>query len=408
MLQSYYDNHQKFIQLMMNQAGISKILETLNSMIHAPVSLIEKVDGEIIGTDESYHNYQITGKLEADRKEQMDLEYEQYCVSYTEHDTFKNSKLLVFPIPNLGYEEHELLIHGVERPMSDMDFMAVTNTIIAIQTELVKRYALRENNKSRLNEMVSDLVHGRLTNPDDIKEAVHNLKIDPKKMYRVIVFHFNNQDKDLSRSTINRFTDALVNLFDNTFNDLIYITRKQKVSLVVSTDKVSLNEVKKRIEMILEHLKANKFYRYFYSHITISNDVSLYNLSEGHRQAMNTQKIMDVWDNTSSIVSYQDLGLYQLLIETENLDSLERFIPETINDLHLNNPDLLNTLYVFINVNQNYSEASELLFVHPKTVRYRINRLKETYAIDFHNSEEMLRYSIAIRILKILPKRRPK
>ena len=407
LLQSYYDNHQKFIQLMMNQAGVSKILETLNSLINVPVSLIEKVEGDIIGTDESYHDYQIDNKMKADQKEQMDLEYEQYCVNYTNHDTLNNSKLLVFPIPNLGYEEHELLIHGVERPMSDMDFMAVTNTIIAIQTELVKRYALRQNNKSRLNEMVADLVHGRLTNPDDIEETIHNLRMDPKKMYRVVVFHFNNQNKDLSASTVNRFTEALVNHFENKFGALIYITRKQKVSLIVSTEKLTMNEIKKRIELILEQLKANKFYKYFYSHITISNEVSLYNLSEGHRQAMDTQKIMDLWDNASSIVSYQDLGLYQLFVETENLDSLERFIPETINELHRINPELLNTLYVFINVNQNYSEASEMLFVHPKTVRYRINNLKDNYNIDFHDPEEMLRYSIAIRILKILQKRRP-
>ncbi|GEK91275.1 hypothetical protein AKA01nite_08970 [Alkalibacterium kapii] len=118
---------------------------------------------------------------------------------------------------------------------------------------------------------------------------------------------------------------------------------------------------------------------------------------------MDSQKILKMGDAVSNIVFYERLGLYRLFIETDNLTSLERFIPENLQKLHKDNKELLNTIYVFINVNQNYSEASKILYIHPKTVRYHINRLKERYDIDLKNPEEILQYSIALRILKYLP-----
>ncbi|MGO1453304.1 MAG: helix-turn-helix domain-containing protein, partial [Alkalibacterium gilvum] len=154
---------------------------------------------------------------------------------------------------------------------------------------------------------------------------------------------------------------------------------------------------------ILKKISENKSYKDIYHYISISNEVSLYKLSEGHRQAMDSQKILRMGNEESAIVSYENLGLYRLFLETDNLNSLDRFVPENLKALQKDNPDLLNTLYVFINVNQNYSEASEILFIHPKTVRYRINRLKERYDIDLKNPEEILQYSIALRILKFIP-----
>ncbi|MDN6397801.1 MAG: PucR family transcriptional regulator ligand-binding domain-containing protein [Alkalibacterium sp.] len=403
LLQSYYDNHQQFIQLMMNQSGTIKILETLSTLIGVPVSLVEKANAKVIGTKERYNLFEFKNAAESMYREFNSLEYEQRSVNYPNIKTQENNKLLSFTIPNLGYEQYQLIIHGADYRFSDMDFMAITNTIIAIQTELVKKYALRQNKKARMNEMVSDLVHGRLTNQEDINETINNLELNPDKKYRVIVFNFSSKKRELSDALVNRLTDTLTNLFRNKFNNLLYIGRKDQVSLITSTENMTINNVKKKIETILKKISENKSYKDIYHYISISNEVSLYKLTEGHRQAMDSQKILRMGNEESAIVSYENLGLYRLFLETDNLNSLDRFVPENLKALQKDNPDLLNTLYVFINVNQNYSEASEILFIHPKTVRYRINRLKERYDIDLKNPEEILQYSIALRILKFIP-----
>lgn len=405
LLQSYYDNHQKFLQLMMNQAGVEKILDVLKTLIDVPVSLLEKIEGEIIGTDEDFNHFEIIDKKENALDEYNRVEYETYRVSYPNNDhDHKGAELLSFTIPNLGYEEFELLVHGGVDDLSDTSFMAVTNTIIAIQTELVKRYALRQNKKARINEMVSDLINGRLTQADDIEETINSLRMNPNSKYRVFIFSIKSDTDDLSHTMINRFTDTLANHFENRFTHVYYLARKKKISLITSTDKMDVNAIRRKIEIILDKLAANTAYQNMYLHASVSNEVTVYELSEGNRQATDAQKIMDIRESKSSIVFYESLGLYQLFVETDNLTALERFIPESITRLQSENPELLKTLNTFINVNQNYSEAADILFVHPKTVRYRVNRLKEIYGIEFNDPEEILRYSIAIRISKLLSK----
>lgn len=406
LLQSYYDNHQEFIQLMMNQAGIEDILTTLNRLIDVPVSLLEKVEGELKGTDKSYHNYKVEKKLAAEQRDQVKIAYNQYSVAYEsgEGKEKRNSTLLAFPIPNLGYEEYELILHEINRPLTDMDFMAVTNTVIAIQTELVKRYAVNQQTKSRLNDLVSDLMYGRLSKEEDVKEALRLLKINPNKRYRVVQFTFGLPEKETPTAAVNRFVDTLIYLCNSSFSDVYYAQRQEKISFIVSSDNLSDKEVKRKIKSSLDYLNAHSMDSQLSSQVTFSKTVSATNLSEGYRQAVDTQKVMSLWGKTTPVLSYQDLGVYQLFVETDNLYALERFVPDLIRELNETNPDMLNTLYEFINNNQNYSEAAEILFVHPKTIRYRINRIRELYSIDFDNPEEMLRYNLAIRIIKLLEK----
>lgn len=403
LLKSYYTNQQHFVQLMMNQASSYRIIETLRTLIGQPVSLIEKSKDKIIGTEEAFHHFQVIENDEAVEKDFMNISYREQLVSYPLLSSLSPSKLLSFTVPSLGYEDYELLIHTQDSELKDTDLMAVVNTVAALQIELVKEYALKQNNHSRLNEMASDLIHNRLTSKEDVDETIHYLNLDSKKQYKVIVFTFENKLSKESSPVHSRLTDSLVYNFKSLFPDAVYITRTQKIIFIVNTDPLALTLFKEKMRDMLQLLLKNKEYEKITIQVAISLDVTVYDLPEGYRQAVDTQKIMSLLETAPPILSYQDTGLYQLFLETNTLASLEHFIPVSVRELKENKPELLETLFTFINKNQNYSETAQSLFVHPKTVRYRINQLREQYAIDFQNPEEMLRYSIAIRILKVLP-----
>lgn len=402
-LQHYYNIHQHFTHLMLSQPDLSLILEKLKTLIQSPVTLIENVEKKVIGTDESYNYFKIIQKEQLPQQQYMNFQYQQYAVLYPKLDFSEESQTLSIQVPNLGYEEYELVIHLLGNTLRDIDYVAVENAIIALQTELIKQYALRQNKQSRLNEMASDLLHGRFSNSEDVKETILDLNLDPEQNYRVILFHFENKDPELSSTLVNRFTDTLINHSRIEFPGLLYVTRKEKVFLIIPASENSLAESKGKAQMIIRKILQNSLYKRFKVYTSISNEVNLFNLPEGYRQAFDTQKIIQMIGEPQVVATYQDMGIYQIFVETGNLNSLERFIPEKIWDLKNNNPELLETLHTFIDVNQNYSETAQILFVHPKTVKYRIERLKESYDIDFHNPEEILQYSIAIRILKIIP-----
>ncbi|HJB22816.1 MAG TPA: PucR family transcriptional regulator ligand-binding domain-containing protein [Candidatus Jeotgalibaca pullicola] len=405
-LQSYYDTHKKFLQLMMQQPGIPVILEVLQDTIDKPITLLEKVKNKIITTNEALVTYKVIKKQPLPFKKEMNFSYNKYTVEYAQYSPHKSYTQFVISIPNLGYEEYELIIHEMEESIDDIDFMIIENAIAAIQIELLKDEAIRQNNRIRLNEMASDLLHGRLNSDEAVMETILQLQLNPELNYRVILFAFEPKKENISQRLMNRFTDAIIYHARPVFPDCTSVTRKQKVFLIVPAENLSLDKTKEITNRLLKRILEKDVYRVFDLYISISDYFKLQDLPKGYQQAFDTQKILQLMGKRNQIVTYQEMGIYQLFVETDNLHSLKRFVPEVIWQLQEENPELLDTLSIFLNVNQSFSEAAQKLSIHPKTVRYRVDRLRDVYQINLNNSEEVLQYSIGIRLLKLLPQRK--
>lgn len=402
-LQNFYDIHKQFTRLMMRQPEIPEILETLKQLLKKPVSLLELPRNRVIGTDPLYDDFEILNTEQKDGKKHLNLTFSQNEVIYTSNPNHTYKQLIV-QIPNLSYEEFYLIIHERNRISDDVDLMAIENAVTALQIELLTRYAIRQNNQSRLNEMASDLLHGRLSKQEDIDDTIFQLGLDYAKKYRIILVNFDSEvENTLEEDTqAARFSDAIISHSRTIFPDRVYVTRKNKVILIAPSGDYSIEETKQKIGLATKQLLKMEMYSHFHLYTTISNDVTLPELAVGYRQAVDAQKVLQLMDGQQTIFSYQDMGIYQIFVETGNFESLQRYIPENILRLQKENPELLKTLHTFIDQNQNYTETAQKLYIHPKTVRYRIDRLKEVYDIDLNSPEEILRYSIGFRLLKFI------
>lgn len=399
LLKTYYDNHQKFIHLMMKQADFTEILNTLKALIDLPVTLNEKMNHKNNGTNNEFNTFKIIREIPFTNE--TNVKYKKYIVNY--EDSSKTSTLLSCHIPNLGYEDYNLFIHKVDSTLTDLQFMAIENAVVAIQTELVKRYALRQNNFSHLNEMASALVFGHLTDKDEISDTLLNLKLDNSKKHRIIIINFDHSLSDQSSPTKERYTETIANYFKIYFHDIVYIKQPREFILIFPINHYNIDSIKNKLLDMLDEVTLKTKFPQFISQINISNEVSAYDLFTGYKQAKNTQKFNNLFDGNSSIINtYDELGILKLFIETDQTETIKKFVPDIIWDLQEKNPELIKTLEVFINVNQSYSKTAKILFIHPKTVRYRVNQLTDHYGINFDNPDEILQYNIAIRMIKIL------
>ena len=59
------------------------------------------------------------------------------------------------------------------------------------------------------------------------------------------------------------------------------------------------------------------------------------------------------------------------------------------------------TLAAFISCGQNYSKTAELLFLHPKTVKYRISKLQSVLDLDFEDPEQVFRIMLDSRLFRL-------
>lgn len=63
------------------------------------------------------------------------------------------------------------------------------------------------------------------------------------------------------------------------------------------------------------------------------------------------------------------------------------------------NPDLLTTLRYFLNHNMNYSQTAKQMYVQVNTIKNRIAKLKDLYAISLDNPMERLNYQLLLTML---------
>ena len=114
-----------------------------------------------------------------------------------------------------------------------------------------------------------------------------------------------------------------------------------------------------------------------------------------------------------SELSFEETGAYRLLLPAMSEDpaELEGFYDETVAPLvaydEQYETELVRTLETFLDADGNVAKASERLFTHRHTVRYRLERVKElTGGLDVASTDGRERLSLglkAMRVLGILP-----
>ena len=125
-------------------------------------------------------------------------------------------------------------------------------------------------------------------------------------------------------------------------------------------------------------------------------------LNEINKECIDTSKMMTHFYQDTRLMHYDNLGIFKYFLETDSLNELEKFIPKDLANLRLEFPELFKTLKVFLLENQNYVLTASKLFIHPKTVRYRIDKIKNILDVNFEDAEQSLLYQIAIGLYEVL------
>lgn len=83
-----------------------------------------------------------------------------------------------------------------------------------------------------------------------------------------------------------------------------------------------------------------------------------------------------------------------MFVNVTDKEELLSYVPESLQKLYeydkQKNGELVDTLECFLNNKQSLKQTSKQMFVHYRTVSYRIEKIKEISSMDFNNPVEML------------------
>lgn len=102
---------------------------------------------------------------------------------------------------------------------------------------------------------------------------------------------------------------------------------------------------------------------------------------------------------------YEELGIVRLLLGSGDDPDLQTFVDEVTGPLIAYDQDndgaLVRTLRAFFDADCSQRVAAERLFIHHKTMRYRLERIRQLTGLDLNRHEDRMRADFALRLLEI-------
>lgn len=404
LLNKYYEIHSELTKLALKMPSIDEILHEFKKMISRDVSLINTTKVIEIATNQALSNATILATSDVLTEKYVHFKYERNDVLYNGANPPITGQQIRVQIPHLGYDDYELVIHELPEQVSSEDFMVIENGVKFLQMELLKKYVVSQNLFQQKNNIISDLLNDRLFEEKDINEVLDSLTINKYPHYQLMLIKLYPRD-DKKNANKDHLPQALRQIrltIKDSFKDIVFLERLDVIVFIHNFNDNNAGIAPHTIEKKMNALAQNHVLKDFHYNVSISSKVEKRNIPQANREILDTEKILRLFHNQNNILLYEDLGIYKLFLDSNNLSDLKKFISPRLANFKFQYPLLFETLHTFLDTNQNYILTSEKLFLHPKTVRYRIDKTKSILNVNFSNPEELLQIQIAGRLFKLI------
>ena len=407
-LEYFREINHRFTELSIRNMDDEVIIQTLESLIGNPVTIYNELFTVLATTDSEVELF-----YENDKFKERDDSQDALFPIYRRNVIFPKlqdrlCEQIMIPITTVNQTRVNLVISAVNSNFNEFDFIAIENAATALSLNLAKKIAVSEVEKKYKNEIIDDLLSGELKNDNDIKERAFNINFDLNSRSAVVVFSLNFKNKDIDSKNHQRYYNMLINNIDYYLKDAIIRERFNQVIVIwpihsgQSNIKKEMSYIKKSINLVLSKFESTTEDAAVLAGIgTIANTV--FDLPRSHTEAQEVTSMLTLFE---PVKSFEELGVYRLLYQFKHDNNkLDEFIPHSLRRLlnyhKSNRKQLIETLDMYLQSQQNISRTADRLFIHYKTVTYRLDKIKEITQMDYEDANEMLSVQVGLKILEI-------
>ena len=404
--------HDNFNTFILNNNGscntASDIIKFLSVMIENPVVLYYGNLNCMVSTNSDNSKLILSDEIQPYKpniitKFQYMKQMKGSCVQY----------VVKFAI--LSEVEIYITITEENRELTELDYMAIENAIINLQYGFLSEFAQDEVKKKYQRDLIHNILNGLLSSKE-MTEAAAQLGMKESDTYRVVDFHTitKNVQRKYTKEQLHEVGVIVGELTYLLPDALIYRNMDQIVMIQqVDSDQTEL-EYQKEMEEIEEVIQQSILYRKKDTdfQIGIGKSVEGYQrLKESYHEASRAIKYIDIirlvtGDKNKSVVHYSNLGFFQIFGKVDDMTELEKCIPETLKKLYLyddeHKGELITTLQMYLRNNQSIKKTAGAMFVHYRTISYRLEKIKQISGINFDDANEVLAVSNGLIIYKML------
>ena len=396
LLNRFFEVHRQTMAFALERPSVLQILLRLRSIIHANLTFLDATKGRRISTDPGLGEYAIskltTMKPGRYRSNQY-FDAVLTCGDATRRATAAR-------IPSSDDHDYYLVIHAVSSDLTAIDIMATENVISLLQMEVLKQNAVKRKVFFRHNNLAHDLLLGQVKGESEVALATEELGIGEHPLYEILQVRIESgcalrdRYEEILRTVRQRIAMICRDFAYFEANDRItfihnFRTEEGRFKTQVISDILSeLGSLPNATD--LNHLAA------------ISSIGGRDELARLNSEVLDIVRFFDGDRYPRAVMSYDDLGIYKIFMQVHDMGHLASFVDPRVERLRNESADLFRTALTLCEENLNYHESARVLFVHPKTVRYRAGRIAELFGLDLHNPDDRLQIALAGRIYRLI------
>lgn len=138
--------------------------------------------------------------------------------------------------------------------------------------------------------------------------------------------------------------------------------------------------------------------------VAVSVSAPFRNLKDYDEKIKSVVKIMEIGQKVrpdEKVYTYDTLGIYEILINLSTNSTAMLYADEVLSPFTGNDGELLETLIAFLKENGNVSRTAETLFIHRRTMTFRLQKIKELLNMQLDDPENLfiLRFCLKLKEL---------
>lgn len=397
LLNRFFDLHRQMMALALQQPTVLQIIMNLRGALHADITFFDSTKDRRTTTSQELSVFSTPRLTELPGDQYRTHRYFDAQLSYPSITRHATAVL----IPSSDDQIYYLILHVKSERLTPYDIMAVENVVSLLQMEILKQNALDRKLFFQNNNLVRDLLTDSTLDSTRIAVDLQKLGIDQHPLFQVLLLNVKLDDP----SEVDRRADVLLmarRRLKMLFPTTAYLETSDSIVFLHNFKNASQSYTSNTIRSIMNEVASIPAMPGFTYIAALSTTAGSNQLPTLFRQAEETARFFDTGRYSNRCLRYEDLGVYKLFLQVADADELRGFIDPRVVALHDENPTFFETAAVLCDNNLNYQEAARQLYVHPKTMRYRAERIKKISGLDFHNPDDRLQISLGARIYQLL------
>lgn len=399
-LERFKEISDHFLSASLANQGVFRILKSLETFIGNPVGLYDEKLQCLAGTTGS------SVSLASPEDHQEGALFYTQTVAVPEADN-RICNRYVFSV-RVGDEVRlYLTVLELNGELEDVQSIAIESAINALALDFLRQQAVIEVEKQFRFDLIGDLLGGSALPSSELHRRAGLIQWDLRRRHAVAVLGLKAPSKSSGAASdevqsLERLAQLLTGVIDNAHAQI------RSGHIVLFWPAGEGREWRAQFERRFAELSA--LWSRSEERATLRAGIGevaadVEGLPRSYRQALDALNIGIRARFEKNLVFFHELGIYRMLCRLAPQHELREMIPPSLQRLASvktrARADLVETLEAYIACSGNALETSRRLDVHPKTVLYRLDKIRSEAGIDLDDAEAMLMVQIGLKILKM-------